>query len=129
MWFYLIISIICFSGAGYFIWSNLSVARAIPKGEFVTALKSTKPFFEDYREIVVIPMIQFWRTVVYPFVLRELEKGLSACRGFILKTEKEVAIFRDYVRGKRILHLRGNKNKYWNDLNDHKNDHPGKFYE
>ena len=129
MWTYLIISVCCFGGAGYFISSRLAVARAIPKSELLTALKSSKPFFDDYHRVVVHPVMQFWRTTAYPFGLKELEKGLSACRRFILKTEKEVAVFRDYVRGKRIVHLRDNKNKYWNDLNEHKNDNPGKLYE
>jgi len=129
MYYFLMLSFLSFAGVGYLVFSKLGQAKNIPREEFLTALKSTKPFFEDYRKIIVVPAIRYWQLIAYPFILREVEKGLFSLRSFILSAEKEIGHIRDYVRGKRILHINGNRHHYWGELNEHKSENPGKTYE
>ncbi len=130
MWYYLVLSILSFGALAYIVAGKVKYAReSVPENELLTALKSSKPFFEDYRIIVLVPLVRYWQIFIYPFILRETEKGLSSLRQFILKIEKEVGHIRDYVRGKRILHINGKRHHYWGELNEHKTENPGKMYE
>ena len=70
-------------------------------GELHSALRSTRPFFRDYYEIIIVPLLNFWKEIGYPHILKEVEKKISRTRIYILKIENNLLRFRDYVRGKR----------------------------
>ncbi|HEY4510307.1 MAG TPA: hypothetical protein VJJ73_00535 [Candidatus Paceibacterota bacterium] len=98
-------------------------------GELHSALRSTRPFFRDYYEIIIVPLLNFWKEIGYPHILKEVEKKISRTRIYILKIENNLLRFRDYVRGKREIHSQngsllknGNGTAYWQGVHEAKNE-------
>ena len=121
----LILILLGLAGMAILIGRRLPVARLIPEEHFYSALNATTPFFEDYRRMVVSPALQFWKVSVYPLILKEVEKAVSYSRLGMVRAERHLLNFRDYVRGKRIVHIHGIRKIYWKQVNDYKNDNPG----
>lgn len=124
--FLILIIFILFSGIGmfYMVASRIEEVRAMSRGQFISALRESKPVFSDFNHYFVSPIVHFTQTIILPKIFKEFEKMISMLRINILKVEKLLLDLSRYIKGKREIKTNGKRNPYWKDMNDFKNGLP-----
>lgn len=95
--------------------------RFVPEEELVFRLNSTRPFWSDFHELLVMPTIDFYQGKIRPAFYKEVEKLARRFRIIFLRAECLLMRFSEYIRGKRIMSSNGHKSHYWEQLNNCKN--------
>lgn len=121
-----LISTIVFSGVAVFamVYKGYSNVKNMSDEEINKGLSASMPVFHDFHRATVVPSVDYWKNTALPWVYKETEKIVSRFRINILKMERKLHSFTNYIRGKReISGNNGNEgqSQYWNNVNDFKN--------
>jgi hypothetical protein len=127
MIFFLIILLISIAGLALLFIKRFLVFKTVSKEEIFSRYNSAKPFWSEFRELFVVPTIRVHQEKVRPATYKEIEKMARRFRISVLKIECLLTRFTDYIRGKRVMSINGNKcgcankSSYWEQLNNCKN--------
>jgi len=100
--------------------------KDLKKEEIQASLNSAKPFWLDFHNLFVIPIVRVYQENVRPTTYKEIEKMARRFRIITLRIECLLMRFTEYIRGKRTVACNGHKSHYWEQLNSCKNGANGK---
>ncbi len=95
--------------------------KELRKEEIQINVNSVKPFWLDFHNLFVVPVVRVHQENVRPTTYKEIEKMTRRFRIIILKIECLLMRFTEYIRGKRTIAANGHKSHYWEQLNNCKN--------
>ena len=100
--------------------SFLSI-KDLRKEEMQVGVNSEKPFWVDFHNLFVVPVIRVHQENVRPTTYKEIEKMARRFRIIVLRIECLLLRFSEYIRGKRVMSSNDHKSHYWEQLNNCKN--------
>jgi hypothetical protein len=127
MIFFLILLLISIGGLALLFIKRFSILKTVPKEEIFSRYNSERPFWSDFHNLFVAPTIRVHQEKVRPTTYKEIEKMARRARIIMLRIECLLTRFTDYIRGKRVASINGNKcgcankSSYWQQLNNCKN--------
>ncbi len=95
--------------------------KGLQKEEIQASFNSTKPFWVDFHNLFVVPVVRIHQENVRPKTYKEIEKMTRRFRIIVLRIECLLLRFSEYIRGKRVMSSSGHKSHYWEQLNNCKN--------
>ena len=122
MTFFLILFAFSFIGISALLLRGFSIIGEISEEELLSRRALSKPFWDDFRKLIVAPTVRIHREKVLPKTYKEIEKLTRRFRLIALRVECLLMRFSEYIRGKRIMaDTNDHKSHYWEQLNNRKN--------
>ena len=108
-------------GIIFIIVRHLDYVRNAASEDFSRRIRGTKSLRKTLREWILIPLIKIWDDKMRIWLYGNIEKGAHKFRGVVLKIERRILKFTNYIRGKREIGKNRNHSEYWKDIHNFKN--------
>jgi len=95
--------------------------KDLKKEEIRASIDSTTPFWLDFHNLFVVPVVRVHQESVRPTTYKEIEKMARRFRIITLRIECLLMRFTEYIRGKRTVATNDHKSHYWEQINNCKN--------
>lgn len=111
------------SAAGIMIilFRHLSYVRNISQEQLLSRINTTKSFRKSLYGIIVTSSINRWNNYGRKWFYGFIEKIIGKFRVIILKIEKLLLRFSNYIHGKHEIKKNGNHSEYWQNITKFKN--------
>lgn len=103
------------------IFARFSHIKEMSHEQIALKIRTTKSLRKIFYKYIISPLVDLWHLVIKIKFYKTTEKSARKFRIFVLKTERILFRFTDYVRGKHVVEKNGNHSEYWHNINEFKN--------
>lgn len=118
---FIITAFVAMLGMVFMISRHLPYLRKITHEQINYKMSRSRSLRGTIYNITINPFINLWHKHLHAELLNLLMKIIKRFRIIILKIERILFKFTNYIRGKHEAKKNG-ETKYWKDINDFKND-------
>lgn len=107
-------------GLAYIIAKHLNYVREATHEEIIVKVEETKSLRVIFYKYILLPILDIWNSRVKIWLYQNIEKLAKKFRIVVLRVERLLLRFTNYIRGKHEVERNGNQSEYWKNMNDFK---------